>query len=270
MRSKLAVLCLGLLCFGAGCATDGDDARTRQAQETDGAEPDATNGAAASPEADENGDENGERVEAPAEVNRPREGTYVYSYASESTNASAPNATPQRAPEGAELTSKVTQDGDIITTEEKASTGPAVATARWRWSDDRAVELSHETKSPRGTAGCRFEEPIEMLHFPMKVEEFETQNLDGEGTSCNGTRDVAVEGTEEVEDEDGKAWPTWRVRYESQARGMGFTNRTTVVRWFSPELGKDVKTETTSELIDESDKVTQRGESTSVLKAYPS
>ena len=265
MRSKLAALCLALVIAATGCATNGDDVGT-EADPTERARPEVTPGADASP-GDGDGDGGDEQTD---DVNRPREGTYVYDYASESTNASTPTASPRRAAEEAELTSKVSHDGDVITTEEKSSEGPAVATSRWRWSDDGAVELSFETKTQQATSGCRFEKPIEMLRIPIKAEKFEKQSFDGTGTSCNGERTVTVERMEDVEDEEGKTWPTWRMVIETSVRGQGLTNRSTVVRWFSPELGKDIKIETTSELVNASGSVSARGESTSVLKAYPS
>ena len=261
MRTRFAALCLGALVLFAGCGDAGDDTGEPPARTQEGG-PDGADDAAGTP-----------RVSraAEGEVNRPGEGRYVYSYESESTNAATPTASPRRSSPDAELTSTVSHDGDVVVTQEKSSEGPAVATSRWRWDDDKVVELSFETKAGTGAgAGCEFETPIEVLHLPIKEEKFETQEFDGTGTSCDGERTVEVEAQEDTEDANGTRWSTWRIRVETQVRSSGVTNRSTIIRWFSPDLGKDVRTETTSELLNPDGDVSARGESTSVLKTYPS
>ncbi len=259
MRTKLAALCLGTLALFSACADAGNDTAGPEGEDGD---PDATATAAA------RGTPAVERA-AEGEVNRPKEGEYVYSYESESTNAATPTASPRRSSPDAELISAVNEDGDVTTTNEKTTEGAATASSQWRWSDDRVVELSFETKTSQGSAGCKFDTPIEVLRLPIKKEKYDTQEFDGSGTSCDGQRTITIEDTEDTKDDGGTTWSTWRIRIETEVRATGVTNRSTIIRWFSPDLGKDIRTETTSELVNASGGVSARGESTSVLKTYP-
>lgn len=203
-------------------------------------------------------------------VNRPREGTYTYTYESRQTNASTPDAAPRRSKANATYTSKVSRDGDVYTFADSSSEGPAVATRKQRWEDDRVLEVSSEITTDDQQAGCTYSEPIEVLRIPLKEEKFPPQELEGSGTNCNGTRTLAVEGREDVLDDAGLTWSTWRITSETVIKtDVGLTQRSTDTRWFSPDLGKDVKLEGTTEYIDPDGKVTVRAEQSVLLTSFP-
>lgn len=203
-------------------------------------------------------------------VNRPREGTYAYAYESRQTNTATPDATPRRSKPNATFTSKVSRDGDVYTFADNSSEGPAVATRRQRWEDDRVLEVSSEITANDKKAGCTYSEPIEVLRIPLKKEKLEPQELRGSGTNCNGTRTIAFEEREDVLDDAGLTWSTWRITSETVIKtDVGLTQRSTDTRWFSPDLGKEVKLEGVTEYIDPDGKVTVRAEQSVLLTSFP-
>lgn len=210
-------------------------------------------------------------VEAAEEgrVNVPEEGTYVYEYSSEQQNASTPDATPRRSKEGAELRREVSVSDDVITTADRTSEGSAVATVKRKIEEDGVYELSFETKTDQGTSGCTFSEPIRMIPIPLAEGELDAQPLEGEGGSCDGERTITVEGREETEDAEGVTWTTWRIEVETVVRGEGITNRSTDTRWFSPDLGTDIRVEGLAEFVNPEGDTVARASSTSVLKSRP-
>jgi len=252
MNKVLSALILVLL-----YASCGDTGGTSQATDDAGATP-----ARATPA--------GVKAAKEGTVNLPKEGTYVYDYESERRNAATPNATPQRSSSDAELSSKVTVNRDVVTIADQTTEGPAVATVKRRHADDGVYELSFETRAPQGTPGCTFENPIKILPIPLKEEALDSQSFEGDGTSCDGERKVTIEGPEDVKDADGAAWSTWRIVMVNTVRTTsGLSSRSTLTLWFSPDLGKEVKAESVAETLDADGQVAARGESTQLLKSYP-
>jgi hypothetical protein len=263
MRSKLATLCLGLVVLAAACGGGGGDDNGTEGG-SGGDNPSASESA-------------GGPVKTPSvkaapsgEVNRPKAGAYVYDYSSESTNAATPDSPARTSSPDAELSSKVSYDGDEMTVEEQTTEGPAVATVVRRWSDDGMVELSFKTKAGGGSAGCEFSTPLEMLRIPIKTESFGVKKFVGKGNSCDGQRTVTVGEKATTKDADGATWSVWKVVVENQVRSsVGLTTKSTVTNWFSPDLGKEIRISSVVESINSANAVQARGETTSVLKTYP-
>lgn len=212
----------------------------------------------------------GVRAAPQGRVNLPAEGTYRYEYTAESTNNTLPDATPQRADDDARLTSEVTVEGEVVTISDETTEGPAVATVNRRLAEDGVYDLSFETTSPRGTAGCTFDEPVQILPIPLEEREFEPQPFAGDGASCDGERKVTVEGAEDIQDAQGTTWSTWKVVMENTVRSnVGLSSTSTLTAWFSPDLGKEIKIESVAETIDPEGQVAARGESSQLLSRYP-
>jgi hypothetical protein len=259
MRTRLFACAVGLALLAAACGggDGGDQARSTSSPGGQAPELDAT------PPADV-------KAAADGEVNRPTEGTYLYAFESETTNASTPTAPPRTSAPGAERTSKVSYDGDVVVTQDKIVGAPAIATVRHRWTDDGIAELEFATKTERGDAGCEFDEPFVILEFPLKEGKLPKQDFtDGTGANCNATRTIEVVGQEDATDAAGRRWPTWRVEFETVVKSTGLTLRTRDTRWLSPELGKEITIKGVSEYINPSGGVSARATSEMTLKSYP-
>lgn len=263
MRRLSAILAVVLaLALAAGACSDGGD----------GATP-TTSGTAASPgNRAPTGEGKPDDVPVAPEdgANRPEEGTYLYRYESEVTNASTPDATPRRSKDDAVLTSEVTVDGEVVTIAERTTEGKAVATVVRRYTDEAIVEESFETEAPQGSSGCDLSDPITVIPFPLEATDVPTERFSGEGSSCDGERTVEVIGQEEVTDAEGRAWSTWKIVTENVVRsGVGVTSRSELTTWFSPALGKEIKSESVVESINAEGQVGARGETSTLLVSYP-
>jgi hypothetical protein len=199
-------------------------------------------------------------------INRPVAGSYVYTYETEVTQ---PSKTPRRSTPDAELTSKVTMDGDTATIAEQSTEGSAIATVKRRYTDEGILELSFETKTEQGSTGCTLSEPLTVVPLPLEKVELEPEPIEGEGTSCEGERTVSVGDAEDVEDASGNTWSTRKVKIENVVRSVGLTSLSTLTLWFSPDLGREVKTSSVAENINSEGGVVIRGETTTLLKSYP-
>jgi hypothetical protein len=101
------------------------------------------------------------------------------------------------------------------------------------------LQLSNETFINDERHACVYDPPLEVLHNPMQVEDFSTQST--ATPDCRETVDVSVVGRDSVKDATGRAWSTWVVEFSTE-RGATTEER----HWFSPELGRDVRLETTT------------------------
>jgi hypothetical protein len=120
------------------------------------------------------------------------------------------------------------------------------------------VELSNETVIGGNRRACSYDPPIEIMHIPIRVEEFREQESGGPG--CEATNAVNVVGREDTEDATGKTWSTWVIE-----RQILSGDRTDEERhWFSPDLGHDVRVETVTESGG------RRTETAQLLRSYPS
>lgn len=251
MRPKVAALCMGAVLLAVAC---GNADRTPSPQAT-------TPGAVRTPEVS---------PAEPGRVNVPAEGAYVYDYESQATNAATPEATPRRSSLGAELTSEVSLADDVVTIAQQTTEGPAVATTQNRYDEDGVYELSYETRAGDAASGCEFSTPIRTVPVPLEETELDAQPFDGTGAGCDGERTVVVQGEEDVRDAEGVTWSTWRIEVTNIVRSTGLTSQSTLTRWFSADLGTDIRTSSVVESIDPEGRVTTRGETSTVLKSHPS
>lgn len=262
MRSKLVRLFLGLALLAAAACGGGGG--------TDDDVDDGNNGdPSASAAAD--GPVKTPKVKAAAagEVNRPKAGVYEYDFASQSTNAATPDATPKRSNPGAELRSTVSYDGDDTVTADKTSEVDATSTVVHRFSEDGVFEVSFKLQTEQGSGGCTYSEPIEILSIPIEKTTLPKQKYEGRGASCGGERTITIERQTTVKDAAGTTWKVWLIRVDTQGTSAGLTKKTVDMRWFSPDLGKDVKYEQTNDYINEAGAVAAHSEANSLLKAYP-
>jgi hypothetical protein len=199
-------------------------------------------------------------------INRPIDGSYVYAFDGSSER---PSASPVQAPEDAEFTSKVTNDGDKMTTADQTSIGTTVSTTAYQWGDDAVSELSIETKSNAGTVGCKLDEPVDVIRIPIKKGEFGAQTYKGTGVACDRTKDVNVLRQENVEDAEGRSWSTWVFEVTTVGKSPGLTEEFTETKWFSADLGKDIKTEVETVGTDAAGKEAYRAQTSTLLKSYP-
>jgi hypothetical protein len=258
---KLVVLCTWLALVAAACGGGDGDPTVRAPDEpgatdetSETAEPGTTPDV---PEAEDDG------------INRPREGDYLYAYETETVNSATPNATPRRSKPDAELTSTVSNTGDETTTKDKSTEGSAVSTTVQQWEDDRVLDVESRLDSEQGSSGCEYEPPIDALHIPIKMEKFPAQKLEGKGVSCAGDRTITVEDQETIKDARGIEWATWRIRVETVVKQQALTKKSVDTRWFSPDLGKDVRIRGVAEYINSEGQVALRASQSSVLKTYP-
>jgi hypothetical protein len=200
-------------------------------------------------------------------INRPADGTYLYTYETEVTQ---PQKSPRRSTPDAELSSKVTIDGDVVTIAERSTEGSAVATVKRRYTEQGVVELSFGTKTEQGSTGCELSEPLTVVPLPLEKGELDPERIDGEGASCEGERTVSVGDAEEIEDASGNMWSTRRVKIENVVRSVGLTSVSALTLWFSPDLGREIKTSSIAENVNAEGNVVIRGETNTLLKSYPS
>jgi hypothetical protein len=262
MRSKLLALFIGLALLAAAACGDGGS--------TDDGVADGNNGGpSASAPAD--GPVKTPKVKAAAAsgVNRPKEGVYEYEFASQSTNASTPDATPKRSSPDAELRSTVSYEGDDTVTADKTSEVDATSTVVHRFTDDAVLEISFKLETEQGSGGCTYSEPIEILPIPIEKTTIPKQTYEGRGASCGGERTIAIERQTTVKDAAGTTWKVWLIRVDTQGTSAGLTKKTVDMRWFSPDLGKDIRYEQSNDYINEAGAVAAHSEASSLLKAYP-
>jgi hypothetical protein len=200
-------------------------------------------------------------------VNRPIDGTYTYSFAGTNTPTTGD---PVSAPEDATFTSKVSNDGDELTTVEQTSLGRSTSTTVYRWTDDEVAELSLETKSSAGTNGCKMADPIVVLRIPVKEGAYDEQTYEGEGGACNRTKTVKVVGRETISDAEGRSWSTWLIEVKTVHKPVGLIETFDEQRWFSPDLGKDIKTEVKTVGENTNGDQLYNAETSTLLETYPS
>lgn len=270
MKTKLTAACLGLgLLLIASCGGgNGDDANGGDGANASGS-PRASAGVDA-PEVDAKVPDDVDEADEGG-VNKPREGTYTYTLTSETTNASTPDAPARTSPPDATWTSTISYEGDdVVVTKDKTSQGSAESTVKRSWEQDAVREISFGTTTEQGEGGCTFDEPVVVLELPIEEGKLPTHEFEGEGANCNGERTITVEGREDATDANGHVWPTWKITVESVTRSTGLTNRQRDTRWFSPDLGKDIRIEGVGEYVNPSGGVAARAETEIVLESYPS
>jgi hypothetical protein len=114
-----------------------------------------------------------------------------------------------------------------------------------------------------------FDESVVVLRFPIKEGKLPMQNFKGTGTNCDGERTITIEGREDVRDGEGRVWPAWRIEVDTVVKSVGLTNNQKDTRWFSPDLGKDIKIKGSGRYINPSGVVAAQATNEIVLKSYP-
>jgi hypothetical protein len=205
------------------------------------------------------------KASAAPTVKRPRDGKYVYSFSGQIVDTADPQATPRRV-SGAQRTHTIKNNGDITKQTETSTISTATTITRTRWEPNRVIELSVVTKFQGSSSGCIFNPPIDVLHMPIRVETFPARQLKGSGSTCGGDYELTVNGPETVNDATGRSWATWKITIRTHAKSAN--TDATETRWFSPELGKEIRIEGVTQQ-DTSNGQRVRAESVNILKSYP-
>ncbi|MEX0874729.1 MAG: hypothetical protein WD646_09075 [Actinomycetota bacterium] len=160
-------------------------------------------------------------------VNRPQTGLYVYELTSTGET---------EVPAGTKITIDVSADGDLFTTLQTNNRNSNTAAVKEQWDANRVLRISTTVKVGDDEGVCVFEPSVETIRIPLKVEVYPDQEWSGE--NCEGTTTIRVTRQQNVEDAGGRVWPTWKI----EEKTMG-ESRTHLVRFFSPALGVDIRTE---------------------------
>lgn len=255
---KLVPLVAALHLLAASCGSENEaelttTEGTSEPRATETAAPEATakaGGAAGGGSGGQAG--GGEAQEAPAPVqpapeggvNRPRAGTYVYNLDGKASDPTNPTAPEREYREDAEVFADVSHSGDVTTMERSTSEEGGVFTTRTRWEVGRVLLLSVKTEVPiLGTFSCSFDPPLLIATLPIKPETFPTQEFKGSGNACNGKLDITVVQQEPSSDANGKSWSTWQIKVHTEASSSQFSTVSDDVRWFSPDLGMEIRTD---------------------------
>jgi hypothetical protein len=182
---------------------------------------------------------------AEGQINRPKAGRYVYDLTGEQTNPLNPSAPPEKFAPGAQTTLQTSHQGNVTTDESTSSEQAGRAVYKSRWESTKVSLLSINLESQAGSLNCTFDPPLVIVHIPIKPEKFPTQSLKGSGNACNGKVDITVEGRENVKDATGRSWSTWRVKVRQEVKTDQLTTVGDEIRWFSPDLGTQVRTQVT-------------------------
>jgi hypothetical protein len=201
-------------------------------------------------------------------TNPPKDGSYVYRVDGEGTSPF--NPTPQKFTNETR-TDKSSHSGNVYTTETTTSIQAGKSTIRARWEATKVSLLSIVIESQIGTLSCDYTPKPVIAHIPAKVETFPQQPLTGNGNACGGTIDISVLRKENAKDASGKTWSTWlfeiKINSKFTYNGQPITNTSDDKRWISPDLGTEIKTDTTSSTQFGANK--SNSHTTSVLKSHP-
>ncbi len=235
-RKAFTLLLAALLTFvGCGGGSDGDDP------------PDETSENGGSP-GDERGNEGG--PEARAQASRPKPGAYVYDLIGIGFTAGD-------VPQGTRLTETIQADNNIDTVLITNNVNKNKRRVRYRWESKRVEQLSNETIILGVSRTCVYQPPVEILHLPIRREDYKEQTP--QGAACERIIEVSVVGTEGVKDATGRVWTTWIINFHSEGGGRALDE----TRWFSPELGVNIRVESSSETSG------ARNETAQVLRSHP-
>lgn len=206
----------------------------------------------------------GDKVESTAgnTPNRPKAGTYVYELSVKSLDPDDESKELQSV--NAEQTEKITIDEDVVTSELSTDRAKVVDRIVTKWEKDRILLLSSGTSTGSGFPTCEFEPPITVLHIPIRAGKTDAQEWDSPG--CKGQMTIEVIGPATAPDASGKAWKTWKYEVTETTRTAG-TITLVEKRWFSPELGRNIRWERDTRSEQASSRyhhVTQ-----AALKSYP-
>jgi len=201
----------------------------------------------------------------PGGANTPKDGTYDYrADGSVTSNGSNPQNYSNQT-----VTADISHSGNVYTT--KQTTQQATTTSKDQWTSTKILFQSVEISSPYGTFSCTYNPALTIAKFPTKPETFPQQHLSGSGNACGGTLDIQVLDKENVVDASGHTWSAWKihVKINSQFKynGTPVTAQSDEMRWFSPDLGVEVKSIANGSNTSPLGKTTSK--TTTVLKSHP-
>lgn len=206
----------------------------------------------------------GEEIDSTAgnTPNRPKPGTYTYELTVKSLDPDDDGKELQSVT--AEQTEKITIDEDVVTSELSTDRAKVVDRVVTKWEDDRILFLSTGTSTGKGFSTCEFEPPITVLEIPIRIGKSAVQKW--ESKECRGEMTIEVIGPATAPDATGKTWKTWKYEVRETTRVAG-TITLVEKRWFSPELGRNIRWERDTRSEQASSRyhhVTQ-----AALKSYP-
>lgn len=231
---KIAVLLATTLLVLSSCASDGD-------LEEETSEPRSACETSPPEELDEGSG-------ASANVKRPTPGAYLY-------DICGLGGTPVQS--GTRLTEKIGREGDIDSIEITTNVNDNVRRVLLRWEENRVVQLINGTVIRGVGRRCTYDPPLEILHIPMRAETFPEQQSDP--TRCQGKINIAVLGRQGVRDATGRTWQTWVIELNGEKEAQTEQEK----HWFSPDLGRDIRIEVSTERRDSVNQTAQ------LLRRYP-
>jgi hypothetical protein len=201
----------------------------------------------------------------PGKANPPKDGSYAYR---SDGNTNSPSTGPQSY-SNQTITTKISHSGNVYSSEQ--STNQGTVTSRDQWNSANIQFLSVKIESPYGTFTCTYNPPLVIAKFPIKPETFPQQKLQGSGNACGGTLDISVLDKENVQDATGHTWSAWKLHVKINSsfkyNGQPVSSSSDEMRWFSPDLGIEVKSIADTSNSSPLGKAT--GHATTVLKSHP-
>ncbi len=165
------------------------------------------------------------------QANKPVVGRYVYELKA---------LTGTKLPADFERIDDVTVNGDTVSISTSSNKSPNSVVFNRKFAADGITLVSSKTHTTDRDVPCDYKPPIKVVPFPLKAGTTPTQSW-GDAAPCMGKTDVNVMGEEEVADAGGRKWKTWKIEERTTAGGLS-----TQLHWFSPELGLDVRNQSTS------------------------
>lgn len=285
MRRLLVALCALLLVFTA-CGGDKKEAQlttdatgTPSAEETTKpGETAKTNDGATGSGGQTDGGGSGTQTTTTAKpaseggVNRPKEGEYIYDLDGKATDPLNPAGGQQSYPSDAEVYVDVSYSGAVTSQERTSSEQSGAFTTRSKMESDKILFLSFKTETQIGTFSCTFDPPLLIAHIPLRAETIPKQQFKGSGNACDGNVTIQYVKQQNVADGKGKSWSTWQVKVHTEANSDQFSQKSDDVRYLSPDLGIEIKSDGTSSGTFKTQAGTNQNfnaETHTLLKKYP-
>jgi hypothetical protein len=158
---------------------------------------------------------------------------------------------------GTKLKERVTREGELDLVEVTTSVNDNIRRIVLRWEQKRVVQLINGTVISGIGRRCNYDPPLEILHIPIRVESFPSQETDAR--LCKGRVEVSVLGRQTIRDANDREWSTWVIEVDSEGQSQTDQEK----HWFAPELARDIRIETTTEKPDSVNQTAQ------LLMSYP-
>lgn len=187
-------------------------------------------------------------TDPPSELARPRAGEYIY----EIVGVGATNV-----PSGTAITENISASGDEYTIDVTTSTNENRQQIRLRWEAERVLQLSNDIVVDGERRTCVYDPPLVILHNPVREEDLPKQRFNS--TTCEQSIEISVTERTSVKDRKGKSWQVWHIHIARNHAGR----RDEEEHYFSPELGRNIRLEQSSETAASSNQTVQ------ILASYP-